>query len=113
MNMQREVVTELDETLEFIEGIKGYHLDLLEQPIDRHNLSGLKKICEHSICSLSADESLVEVCELIDHPWMVSCQFHPEFGSSPGRPHPLFLDFVGAARDILREGAQPSLPLNP
>ncbi len=62
---------------------------------------------------LSPDESLVEVCELIDHPWMVSCQFHPEFGSRPGRPHPLFLDFVGAARDILREGAQPSLPLNP
>ncbi len=60
---------------------------------------------------LSPDGSLVELCELADHPWMVSCQFHPEFGSRPGRPHPLFRDFIGVAKDILREGAQPSLPL--
>ncbi|UCE97661.1 MAG: CTP synthase [Dehalococcoidia bacterium] len=60
---------------------------------------------------LSPDENLVEICELDNHPWMVSCQFHPEFGSRPGRPHPLFRDFIGAAKEILREGAQPSLPL--
>jgi CTP synthase len=65
------------------------------------------------VCSgLSPDGKLVEVCELADHPWMVSCQFHPEFGSRPGRPHPLFRDFIGAAKDILREGAQPKLPLS-
>ncbi|MBI2329486.1 MAG: CTP synthase [Chloroflexi bacterium] len=64
------------------------------------------------ICSgLSPDDKLVEVCELADHPWMVSCQFHPEFASRPGRPHPLFRDFIGAAKDTLREGAQASLPL--
>jgi len=64
------------------------------------------------VCSgLSPDGKLVEVCELADHPWMISCQFHPEFGSRPGRPHPLFRDFIGAAKDVLREGAQPSLPL--
>jgi len=61
---------------------------------------------------LSPDERLVEVCELANHPWMVSCQFHPEFGSRPGRPHPLFRDFIGAAKNILREGAQPPLPLS-
>jgi CTP synthase len=43
---------------------------------------------------------------------MVGCQFHPEFGSRPNRPHPLFRDFIGAAKDILREGAQPELPLS-
>ncbi|MFC1993075.1 CTP synthase [Chloroflexota bacterium] len=65
------------------------------------------------ICSgLSPDGELVEICELADHPWMVSCQFHPEFGSRPGRPHPLFNDFIGAAQNILREGAQPPLPLS-
>lgn len=65
------------------------------------------------VCSgLSPDGQLVEVCELADHPWMVSCQFHPEFGSRPGRPHPLFRDFIGTAKDILREGAQPPLPLS-
>ena len=59
---------------------------------------------------LSPDGKLVEVCELADHPWMVSCQFHPEFGSRPARPHPLFRDFIGVAKDVLREGAQPALP---
>jgi len=62
---------------------------------------------------LSPDGSLVELCELANHPWMVSCQFHPEFGSRLGRPHPLFRDFIGVAKDILREGAQPPLPLSP
>ena len=61
---------------------------------------------------LSPDNNLVEICELADHPWMVSCQFHPEFGSRPARPHPLFRDFIGAAKDVLREGAQPPLPLS-
>jgi len=60
---------------------------------------------------LSPDGRLVELCELANHPWMVSCQFHPEFGSRPGRPHPLFHDFISVAKDVLREGAQPSLPL--
>jgi CTP synthase len=61
---------------------------------------------------LSPDGKLVEICELAGHPWMVSCQFHPEFNSRPSRPHPLFRDFIGAAKATLREGAQPSLPLS-
>lgn len=65
------------------------------------------------VCSgLSPDGKLVEICELADHPWMVSSQFHPEFGSRPSRPNPLFRDFIGAAKEALREGAQPSLPLS-
>jgi CTP synthase len=40
---------------------------------------------------------LVEVVELADHPWFLGCQFHPEFKSSPMRPHPLFKAFIGAA----------------
>jgi CTP synthase len=61
---------------------------------------------------VSPDERLVEICELADHPWMLSCQFHPEFRSRPGRPHPLFRDFVGVAKTIFREGDQPPLPLS-
>jgi len=60
---------------------------------------------------LSPDGRLVEICELANHPWMVSCQFHPEFNSRLSRPHPLFHDFINAAKDVLREGAQPPLPL--
>jgi len=46
---------------------------------------------------VSPDGSLVEICEVRDHPWMVGSQFHPEFRSRPNRPHPLFRDFAGAA----------------
>ena len=60
---------------------------------------------------LSPDGKLVEICELANHPWMVSCQFHPEFNSRLSRPNPLFRDFINAAKDVLREGAQPPLPL--
>jgi CTP synthase len=45
----------------------------------------------------SADDSLVEVIEVPDHPWFVACQFHPEFTSTPRDGHPLFSGFVTAA----------------
>jgi CTP synthase len=32
------------------------------------------------------------------HPWFVGVQFHPEFTSSPRDGHPLFKEFVEAAR---------------
>ncbi|MBE9505336.1 MAG: CTP synthase, partial [Chloroflexi bacterium] len=43
---------------------------------------------------LSQDGRLVEIAEVQDHPWMVGCQFHPEFRSRPDRPHPLFAAFM-------------------
>jgi CTP synthase len=45
----------------------------------------------------SADNSLVEVVEVEDHPWFVACQFHPEFTSTPRDGHPLFSGFITAA----------------
>jgi CTP synthase len=60
---------------------------------------------------LSPDGRLVEIAELRDHPWMVACQFHPEFKSRLDSPHPLFVGFIGAAKEALIEGAQTSLPL--
>jgi len=41
----------------------------------------------------------------------VACQFHPEFRSRPNRPHPLFVSFIGAARETLVEGTQVTLPM--
>jgi CTP synthase len=60
---------------------------------------------------LSPDNRLVEIEELRDHPWMVGTQFHAEFTSRPNRSHPLFRDFVGVAKGVLREGDQRPLPL--
>lgn len=52
----------------------------------------------------SADNNLIEVIELANHPWFVASQFHPEFKSRPTRPHPLFRDFIGACSKLAREG---------
>ena len=60
---------------------------------------------------LSPDGSLVETAEVRDHRFMVGVQFHPEFQSRPNRPHPLFRDFIGAAKETIREGSQRPLPL--
>lgn len=51
------------------------------------------------VAGRSADESLVEMIEIPDHPWYVGCQFHPEFTSTPRKGHPLFIDFIRAAND--------------
>ena len=40
---------------------------------------------------------LVEIVEVVDHPWFVGVQFHPEFTSRPNRAQPLFRDFITAA----------------
>jgi len=41
---------------------------------------------------------LVEIVELPDHPFFVGTQFHPEFQSRPLKPHPLFKEFIKAAK---------------
>jgi CTP synthase len=46
---------------------------------------------------------LVEIVELLEHPWFVASQFHPEFKSRPTRPAPLFREFVDAALQRSRE----------
>ena len=47
---------------------------------------------------VSPDNRLVEIAELVDHPFMLGTQFHPEFLSRPNRPHPLFKGFITAAK---------------
>ncbi|MCP4481749.1 MAG: CTP synthase [bacterium] len=48
------------------------------------------------IGSVNPDIDVVESIELIDHPWFVAVQFHPEFTSKFMKPSPLFKDFIGA-----------------
>ncbi|MFT4907948.1 MAG: CTP synthase [Oleispira sp.] len=49
------------------------------------------------IAGRSIDGDLVEVVEVVDHPWFVGCQFHPEFTSTPRHGHGLFSAFINAA----------------
>jgi CTP synthase len=45
---------------------------------------------------LSPDHHLVEIVEIPEHKFYVGVQFHPEFKSRPGNPHPLFDGFIRA-----------------
>jgi CTP synthase len=64
------------------------------------------------VSGASPDGHLAEIMELADHPFFVGVQFHPEFRSRPTNPHPLFRDFIAAAKATLPEGSQRELPLN-
>jgi CTP synthase len=49
------------------------------------------------LSGVSPDDNLVEYIEMVDHPYFVGTQAHPELRSRPDRPHPLFLGLVEAA----------------
>jgi CTP synthase len=51
---------------------------------------------------MSPDGVLPEIVEIVEHPWFVGVQFHPELKSKPFDPHPLFTSFVGAALEQSR-----------
>ncbi|MFZ4803921.1 MAG: CTP synthase [Synechococcus lacustris] len=52
----------------------------------------------YEISGVSPDGRLVELIELKDHPYFLACQYHPEFLSRPGKPHPLFRGLIEAAQ---------------
>jgi CTP synthase len=51
---------------------------------------------------MSPDGRLPEIVEVRDHPWFIGVQFHPELKSKPFEPHPLFRDFIRAAKENSR-----------
>ena len=88
-----------------IKGTKSYKAYKSELISERHrhrfevNNKYRSKLeeCGMTISGVSPDGSLVEMIELQDHPWFVSCQFHPELKSRATKAHPLFRSFVEAA----------------
>ena len=46
------------------------------------------------------ETSLVEIMEISDHPFFIGCQYHPELKSTVEKPHPLFVNFVAAAKQF-------------
>ncbi|ACC98459.1 CTP synthase [Elusimicrobium minutum Pei191] len=43
-------------------------------------------------------DEIAEIVELPTHPFFIGVQYHPEFGSRPMHPHPLFRDFIKEAK---------------
>jgi CTP synthase len=51
-----------------------------------------------NVTGIYEEKNLAEILEITSHTWFVGVQFHPEFLSRPLRPHPLFRDFIAAAK---------------
>jgi CTP synthase len=87
---------------------KAYNKDLVHER-HRHRFELNNKYREKLekagmvMSGIYQEADLVEVVELKDHPWFLATQYHPEFKSRPTRPHPLFKDFVAAAKTLLEE----------
>lgn len=57
---------------------------------DEYNKNGMKTV------GINPDQNLVEIVEIVNHPWFVGVQFHPEYKSTVAKPQPLFTSFVKA-----------------
>lgn len=69
--------------------------------VDAKYIAQLEK-CGLIFSGMSPDGRLPEIVEVKDHPWFIGVQFHPELKSKPFAPHPLFADFVRAAKEAER-----------
>jgi len=69
--------------------------------VDAKYIESLEK-CGLIFSGMSPDGRLPEIVEVKDHPWFIGVQFHPELKSKPFAPHPLFADFVRAAKEAER-----------
>jgi len=92
-----------------VPGTKARNAYGVDQVMERHrhryefNMAFREPLAQAGLIAsgLSPDGTLVEISEIEGHPFMVGSQFHPEFRSRPDRPHPLFRDFMKAAKGRL------------
>jgi CTP synthase len=52
---------------------------------------------------VNPDTDLVEIMELPEKRWFLGVQFHPEYKTTVGHPHPLFRSFVRACTTYAHE----------
>ena len=52
---------------------------------------------------VNPDTDLVEIMELPDKRWFLGVQFHPEYKTTVGSPHPLFRSFIKTCAEFARE----------
>ena len=73
------------------------------------------KLLEHGMqfTGINPDRDLVEIVELPEHRYYVGVQFHPEYRSTIGSPHPLFRGFVEACLSFARDRGMLEQPRPP
>ena len=82
-------------------------LDLAERHRHRFEVNNdiRYKLAEAGLifAGVNPEKDLIEIVELPDHRWFVGTQFHPEYRSTVGNPHPLFCSFISASIDYAKE----------
>lgn len=73
------------------------------------------KLLEHGMefTGMNPDRDLVEIVELPEHRFYLGVQFHPEYRSTIGSPHPLFRAFVKACLAYARDRGMLEQPRPP
>ena len=83
----------------------------------RYELNNLLryKLAEHGMhfTGVNPKRDLVEIVELPENRWFVGVQFHPEYRSTVGVPHPLFNSFVRACIGYAEEMDNITKPKGP
>jgi CTP synthase len=72
-----------------------YHL--IERYIGRMKEKGM------AISAYDESGRIINAIELPSHPFWIGVQFHPEFKSQPGKPHPLYVGLITAGLDYKKK----------
>ncbi len=72
-----------------------YHL--IERYVSRMDEKGMQ------ISAYDNSGNIINAIELTTHPFWIGVQYHPEFKSQPGKPHPLYLGLIRAGLDYKKK----------
>lgn len=68
-----------------------HRFHLIERYLSKMTEKGLE------VSAYDNTNRIINAIELADHPFWIGVQYHPEFKSRPGNPHPLYLGLIRAA----------------
>ncbi|TFH05619.1 MAG: CTP synthase [Candidatus Thorarchaeota archaeon] len=68
-----------------------HRFHLIDRYLSKMAGKGLK------VSAYDSTNRIINAIELTDHPFWIGVQYHPEFKSRPGAPHPLYLGLIRAA----------------
>jgi CTP synthase len=68
-----------------------HRFHLIDRYLSKMTAKGLR------VSAYDTSKRIINAIELVDHPFWVGVQYHPEFKSRPGKPHPLYLGLIRAA----------------
>lgn len=73
------------------------------------------RLAEHGMAfsGVNPTRDLVEIVELPEKKWFIGVQFHPEYRTTVGKPHPLFSSFLAAVLERAEETGSAVKPKPP